>query len=521
MKKLSIILVALSILMTLTQCKKKDLQIVPANGKAVYITLDVRNNSKVNVNTETGEVKFERYDVIYAVSKGKFVGTLSHNGETFSGSVEGAVIGEPLFFYFFGNTNPDYIKVGESTSCSVVIDDQTSKLPVISCGLSNEDFSEGCSNYSVFLTNKCALVKFNVTTASDEEPTCISGLNNKVEIDFINNTFTYSKDDCGVIKLKPGCGERWAILFPNATAMEEGAEGTAFSADYRFLGRRPALDAIYNNDYITNGYDVTVETTAEADGKFSMNGTKRVVFAKGNVQYIVSNGDKAEWRFAPNQYDVLTNTAEQVGDGENINRDRFGWGTGDNPYNVSTRNADYVDYVDWGKNFPNDEGYAWHAPKCIEWEYVMFTRNATKLNDVYNARYARARIDTPNGDRINGLILFPDVYNHPEGVALPKKESINYTTNNNGGSYADNIYSVDDWNQMEDAGAVFLPACGQRIVKDGALGFYDVNVEGHYWSQCDLGNPVLACNIYFTNYRPYIYDKNDKYKGFSVRLVHE
>ena len=117
--------------------------------------------------------------------------------------------------------------------------------------------------------------------------------------------------------------------------------------------------------------------------------------------------------------------------------------------------------------------------------------------------------------------MLPDVYNHPGDVELPKKASINYTTDNNGGAYTDNIYSVEDWEKMELAGAVFLPAGGQRIVKSGKLGFYDVNVGGHYWSQCDLDDPEHACNIYFTTYRPYIYDKNDKYKGFSVRLVHE
>lgn len=519
MKKISIILVALSFLMTLTQCKKKDLHIV---NDAVYITLDVNNGSRIDVNTTTGAVRFGKYDVIYAVSDGKFVGTLEHNGERFSGSIEGAVEGEPLFFYFFGNKRPDYLKVGESTSCSVVIDDQTDKLPVISCGLSNEEFSSETNIYSVFLRNRCALVKFNVSTISEDEATCISGLNNKVEIDFSTCTFKYSQAKNGVIKLKPGSGERWAILLPNDEAIDEGAIGTVFSADYRYFGSRPAMDAIYNNDYIAYGYDISIETAAEGDGKFSMNGSKRVIFAKGNVQYIAAKGtEKACWKFADNQYDMLPNTAEQTGDGVNINRDRFGWGTGDNPNNVSTRNADYFDYVDWGKNFPNDEGFDWHAPKCIEWEYVMFTRNASKLNGVYNARYARARIDTPEGDRINGLILFPDVYNHPGDVELPKKASINYTTDNNGGAYTDNIYSVEDWEKMELAGAVFLPAGGQRIVKSGSLGFYDVNVEGHYWSQCDLDDPEHACNIYFTTYRPYIYDKNDKYKGFSVRLVHE
>ena len=520
MKKLSIIILVLSFFMTFTQCKKTDTAVL-SNSDAVHISLDVRNNSKVNVNTANGTVKFERYDVIYAVSNGVVVGSLEHNGVRFEGTIENAVENEPLYFYFFGNLRTSNITCGKTTECSVLIEDQTEKLPVISFGLSNEEFSSECTNYSVFLSNRCALVKFEVSTSSDDEPICLTGFNNKVYVDFSNCSFRYSQEDGGLIKMKPGAGEHWAILLPNDQAMAEGDEGSAYTADYRYVGRRPAIGEIYNNDFITTPYQVSVETATVADGKFSMNGSKRVVFASGNVQYIAKGVDKPRWQFAPHQYDLLTNTAEQTYGEAGVDRDRFGWGTGNFPNNVSVQNADYSEYVDWGKNFPNDEGYQWHAPKCIEWEYVMFTRNASKLNGVYNARYARARIDTPEGDRINGLILFPDVYIHPEGVKLPTKESINYSTNNNGGNYTDNIYSVSDWNAMEAAGAVFLPTGGRRYVKDGKLGFYNVNEEGHYWSQCDLGDPEHACNIYFTNYRPYIYDKNDKYKGFSVRLVHE
>jgi len=520
MRRFGFIILVLSLSMTLTQCKKKDFA-VSTNSEAVFISLDVTNSSKVNVNTNSGAVKFEKYDVIYAVSDGIFVGTLEHNGERFAGSIAGAVNNEPLFFYFLGNKKTESMKVGETTSCSVIIDDQTEKLPVISFGISNEVFSEGRCNYSAYLTNKCALVKFKVNTTYLEEPICINGLNNKVEIDFASNSFRFSQEDGGIIKLGSGAGEHWAILLPNDMPMEEGGEGTAFSADYRYIGKRPAIDAVYSNDFVTHAYEISVVKSNVSDGKFSLNGSKRVIFAKGNVQYIADGVDTPYWKFADHQYDLLNNTSEQKYDDANINRDRFGWGTGANPNNVSPRNADYATYVDWGANFPNDEGYEWHAPKCIEWEYVMFTRNATKLNDVYNARYARASIAITQYERVNGLILFPDVYNHPEGVKLPVKSSINYTTDNNGGDYSNNIYTTAEWAEMEAAGAVFLPAGGQRIVKGGNLGFYDVNTEGHYWSQCDLGDPDHACNIYYTTYRPYIYDKNDKYKGFSVRLVHE
>lgn len=520
MKKISIIFFVLSMFVTMTQCKK-DLQVIPIyNTESVLINVDVNNGSKVNVNTANGEVTFEKYDVLYVISEGIYVGTLSHDGEQFKGEITGAVADKPLYFYFFGNQRIENMKSGESTSCVVSIEDQTKGLPVISCGISDQVF-DGANHYSTFLYNKCALVKFNViTSASQEEPTCINGMNNFATIDFTTGSFTYGQKDGGVIELSKGSGEKWAILFPTDEITSEGVDGTAFSADYRYVGKRPAIQQIHANDFVTEAYTITINEVNAADGMFALNNEKRVVFSKGNVQYIGS-AKNPYWKFADHQYDLFTNTDEQLTDNANINRDRFGWGTGNAPCKVSTNNIDYKDYYEWGKNLPLDEGKEWYAPKCIEWEYVMYTRNATKLNDVYNARFARACITTPDNGTVNGLILFPDVYNHPDGVKLPEKSSINYTTNNNGATYSDNTYSVADWEKMESAGCVFLPAGGQRIVKSGVFGFYDVNAEGHYWSQCDLGSETLACNIYYTDYRPYIYDKNDKYKGFSVRLVHE
>lgn len=515
MKKISIFLVALSILMTLTQCKKKE---IATSSDVVYISLSINNESKVSVNTGNGAVRFEKYDVIYVVSDGKFVGTLEHNGERFAGSIEGATEGEPLYFYFLGNNNPGVMKAGETTSCSVLIDDQTKKLPVISVGLSNELFYGESGSYSTFLTNRCSLVKFNVATVYEDEPVCLSGLNNKVEINFENCSFRYSQEDGGVIKLGAGAGDHWVILFPS-DAMEEGAEGTAFSADYRFLGKRPAMDAIGINDFVTDAYNITIDEASVADGMFSMSGQKRIVFAPGNVQYIGS-AETPYWKFADTQYEMLQNVNEQKYGEANVDRDRFGWGTADFPNNVSHRDADYSSFVDWGTKFPTVDGHKWHSPKCFEWEYVLFERNATKLNGVYNARYARAVIRTSKYEGVNGLIIFPDVYNHPSEVALPAKESINYTTNNQNHGYAENVYTVEEWGKMEAAGAVFLPAAGQRLYKDGSMGFYEVGEGGHYWSQCTF-NEGLACNMFFTEYRPYMFDDNDRYKGFSVRLVHE
>lgn len=531
-RKSAIALLVLVTMLGLTQCRKNTAVIDTVRKNTVDITINVENDSKIDVNTETGKVTFEKGDELQIVSDGKYCGHVSikENDAPFTGTIDAPVEGKPMYIYYLGihNKHHQTIESG-ATSCKVDITDQTGKLPVISCGMT-DDYSTETSSYKVKLLNKCALVKFNVTTSAEDEATCLTGFNNEMIVDFAANTFTPDTvGDC-LIKLAKGSGARWAILLPNSTA--ESAATTAYSADYRYIGTRSAVGVINNNDFIKEGYDVTISTSTTDnptyDGdKFSVSETKRVEFAPGNVQH-VSDGENWIWKWADHQYDVLDNVNEQRYSGA-CNRDRFGWGTGSNPDNVSASNYAYPqstsEYVDWGTNFATDEGHgAWHAPKCVEWKYLMFKRPATELNGVYNARYARAQV---NG--VNGLILFPDVYNHPDGVGLPLKWTINYMNDGDHAQYSfnDNVYTAADWTLMEAAGAVFLPVTGDRIIlgydayNNAQLGFDAVGSEGHYWSQCDLNDPIHACNLFFSKYRPYVFDDNDKYKGFAVRLVRE
>ena len=65
MKKITIILIAFALAMTMSQCKKDNEQ-PPVNDEVVTITLDVNKNddSKVVVNPATGTVDFESGDKI-------------------------------------------------------------------------------------------------------------------------------------------------------------------------------------------------------------------------------------------------------------------------------------------------------------------------------------------------------------------------------------------------------------------------------------------------------------------------
>ena len=87
MKRISMILMAFALVLTMTQCKKNE---ETNQNEIVTSSLDVKynNGSKVDVNTITGTVNFETGDKVYVGSGGKYVGFLTHNGINFVGNCE-------------------------------------------------------------------------------------------------------------------------------------------------------------------------------------------------------------------------------------------------------------------------------------------------------------------------------------------------------------------------------------------------------------------------------------------------
>ena len=270
MKKMSYFVMALALVLGLSQCKKEQ-PATPQNGQ-VRITLNVENGgnngSRVNVDPTTSPmVTFEKGDKILVGYNGVYVGTLTHNGTQFEGSIDATQNGDqPLYFYFVGNKQGT-LEVG-ATSCTVSISDQTHELPVLSMAPSNEYYPSEGNAYSASLHNKCSLMKFNVTTPSTAA-ICLTGMNNTVTVNFgeptaTNYGFTYGIDaeDGGLIMM-PGVTtentETWAIVLPQE-ALEAGEENSAYTADLRYLGTRPAMEEIEMNTFLNLGLDLSVGT---------------------------------------------------------------------------------------------------------------------------------------------------------------------------------------------------------------------------------------------------------------------
>ena len=260
------------------------------------------------------------------------------------------------------------------------------------------------------------------------------------------------------------------------------------------------------------GYNVKMMVEYEDDdqfltGRFSVAADKQVTFSPGNLQY---NASTSTWAFAENQYDFVG------GDNTNISStydgwiDLFGWGTSGyndkQPYMSSDNDYDYGDGAndltgtnyDWGAyaSISNGGNMDWRTLSASEWDYLLQTR------DDAASKHGNATVAG-----IKGLVLLPDKWQLPEGLSFTA-DPTDWTTN---------TYNATQWEEMEAAGAVFLPASGRRI-NGGTIYNFATNCRGYYWTVSASGEDRAS----FLDFREAQAAKNStdyRSMGFAVRLA--
>ena len=263
---------------------------------------------------------------------------------------------------------------------------------------------------------------------------------------------------------------------------------------------------------------------SEGQGVFSVSADKQVSFAKGNLQYTRST---QTWSFADNQYDMI-GTDNVDGGTEQLDAeygysksgstladkiDLFGWSgsTGSAKWGIGTSqsNSDYSgDFVDWGTNtIGTDAPNTWRTLTYDEWYYLRNTRsNADNLVGV-----ARINLNADGSEYANGLVLLPDDWTCPAGVTFKSGFSDTYSVQ----AYADyQTFTLADWQQLEAAGAVFLPASGYRDGSD----VDGVRYGGDFWSATPDVSGYANVFYFFSNGARTGYYWL-RYVGQAVRLV--
>lgn len=246
---------------------------------------------------------------------------------------------------------------------------------------------------------------------------------------------------------------------------------------------------------LTTSFLVAYATEGALPGAFSVSATKKVYFAKGNLQYQAST---QTWRFATNQYDYIGTNNKNISSTYTGWIDLFGWGTSGwsgsgsayyQPYasekprtmsykcpygvggcydrywsNYGPQESGHIagTNADWGVYcaISNGGGQAnlWRTLTYDEWYYLIYTRTNA------NAKYGLATVNS-----IKGVVLLPDSWSLPSGCSFVSGTAKGYTTNS---------YTTAQWNNMQNNGAVFLPAAGYREATTCQV----VGAEGYYWS---------------------------------------
>ena len=276
----------------------------------------------------------------------------------------------------------------------------------------------------------------------------------------------------------------------------------AISGGFKFYGALPGVFTVSNDGGMTK---------------------TQIYFSQGNLWYgKVGDAQTATFNFEANQYDT-TPTSNGGWDASHVSH--FYWSKdarvaySENYNNANTTYGITPDQKDvfftnetvttakagFTVNVNGKEQSGWRTLSTAEWQYLFNTRSSSKVGETENARYAKA---TVNGKA--GIILLPDTYSHPTGVT-----ALTYI-NQVSPEFKINIYDLAAWNKMEVAGAVFLPAAGDR---NGSV-VLGVGDSGDYWSSTAY-DKNYAYSVFFNSSLVYPNEAGFRDGGYSVRLITE
>ena len=236
---------------------------------------------------------------------------------------------------------------------------------------------------------------------------------------------------------------------------------------------------------------------------FFVSANKYVIFSPGNLRYTRST---RTWSFASTQYDIIGKG--NIADGTLADTiDLFGW-SADNTYapfgiSVSGNPVDYTgDFVDWGVNKIGDDApNTWRTLTEEEWLYLF-----------QYTRWTMVKVG-----KVLGLLLLPDDFAAPAGIKITILGKGNIPVdylNFDKSYYSNNVYTTDQFAQLEAQGCVFLPGAGLR--RGTTITW--VTYSGTYWSATPLYEGYSS-GMFIGERQVKPNSSRDRYFGQPVRLV--
>ena len=179
------------------------------------------------------------------------------------------------------------------------------------------------------------------------------------------------------------------------------------------------------------------------DGLISVSDTKQVYFAKGNIIF-----ENNAWRLGNTQYECYDNGVTANGP-----RDLFYASSVASQYGLINAypngEMDYSEFVDWGVTVNDEQAEnPWYILNEDEWAYAVCTGSTQPGWNLRQYKHNGGVINLGNGTSVYGLILVPDNWTATGNNHFNGYSAMNWTSN---------VYTVDEWKEMEASGAVFIP----------------------------------------------------------------
>ena len=488
MKKVSLILAALALVLGISQCKKQEEP--AANGQKQHIVLNASfgdSNAKI-AEDGIGGLKWTDEDGHKDIIK------VYNSSETEIGTLECTDAAKGTFEGEITETTGNIT----FTFGELKYTEQTGELND-AISLTAEAPYDKNGNYDVTMEMPHAVLKLDVSAL---------GSSGELKIK-VGETLVASVTD---------------VSAPKAVFVAVPADGN--EKEYKIsIGGKTATKTwpLLPNTFYTKsngagggtGEAIVIEPATPATPVFTvgMDGDKPITveFAPGNLWYGKADGEEtAAFHFEDNQTAYTTEWKEN-------HVDRFFWSnttdwqtSGKEPYassySYSTQTMSDVFFTE-AEGFKVGNEAGWRTLSNGEWAYLLNTSGSSGRTDA--SRFAKAMVND-----VCGLLIFPDNYSGTAsgtGIAdVNATEDVEFPTSS---------ISDDTWKAMESAGAVFLPAVGLRL----GTGVDYAGSEGYYWSSTPHNS--MKSNAYYMRFNSQDVYTNSRSRnrngGLSVRLVRD
>ena len=503
MKKLPLLIVALALVLGLSQCNKQESPVQAGEKQYIEVTASNGNDgSKVNVDflPSVMNLTWEEGDEITVSGGAEGTLALDYGAGTgrghFSGEIEKKNNGELVFSYRKaaqerGDENPNFPDFNAQDGTETWIENT---LYLETKAAYNDN-----GKYSLLMEIPYAVLKLDLSTLVDTQNDVTIKVGNVPVVTFES--------------LAKADAEEMIVALP-----ADGTEQTyTFSGNGKTVGKTWTLAA---STYYTaeGGNAVVIKPGFTVDA----NGTK-VEFDQGNLWYGIADGESTPaFHFEKNQWGFALKNLEEEwfsAEWDESHVSHFFWNN--DATEAVKEQFNYISYPFYDAVFFTNSGATtasssftvdgetgvWRTLSRDEWGYLIgydpkiFSweqqtgdygrQNAIELRKVSTVMFGES------GPELRGLIIMPDDW---VGELM---ETIGYA----------------EWQTLESAGAVFLPMCGRRY----SGGVIDVSVLAYYWASTkNSGDVYFASDMSFCNFeepRVVLDSDGEPQVGHCVRLV--